>query len=89
MAPALDPRSPQVRELLDQALPADTSVVRKVLVGDQSRIVYALGDRGTGYVVYAERAIPADRRATVDRSSAYAGLDYAIYLGREHGQRQT
>ena len=35
----------------------------------------------TGFVVYAERVIPADRRASVDRTSAFADLDYAIYLG--------
>jgi serine phosphatase RsbU (regulator of sigma subunit) len=80
--PGLDPRGPEVRQLLAQALPVDTSVVRRVRVGDQSRIVYALADPRTGYVVYAERAIPADRRASVDRTSAYADLHYAIYLGR-------
>jgi len=77
----LDPRSAQTRQLLDQALAADTSVVRRLLVGDQSRIAYALADPDTGYVVYAERAIPADRRASVDRTSAFSGLHYAIYLG--------
>jgi serine phosphatase RsbU (regulator of sigma subunit) len=50
-------------------------------VGAQIRIAYGLADPDTGLVVYAERAIPADRRAPVDRDSAFAGLDYAIYLG--------
>ena len=33
------------------------------------------------YVVYAEAALPANRRAKVDTNSAFADLDYAIYLG--------
>jgi serine phosphatase RsbU (regulator of sigma subunit) len=56
-------------------------VVRRLTVGDQSRIAYALADPDSGLVVYAERAIPADRRAPVDRNAAYADLNYAIYLG--------
>jgi serine phosphatase RsbU (regulator of sigma subunit)/type II secretory pathway pseudopilin PulG len=64
-----------------KALAVDTSVVERVFVGKQSRIAYALADPDTGLVIYAERAIPANRRAPVDKDSAYAGLDYAIYLG--------
>ena len=60
---------------------ASRSVVRRVAIGERSRIAYALADPSTGLVVYAERAIPADRRAPVDRNSAFADLDYAIYLG--------
>src|SRR5262249_25451788 len=56
-------------------------VVRRVSVDGHPRIAYALADAGTGLVVYAERPIPADRRASVDRNSAFADLDYAIYLG--------
>jgi serine phosphatase RsbU (regulator of sigma subunit)/type II secretory pathway pseudopilin PulG len=79
--PGLDPRSQEMRDLLDHALSSSTWVVDQVRVGDQLRIAYAAGDPATGYVVYAERAIPADRRAPVDRNSAFADLDYAIYLG--------
>ena len=77
VAPGLDPRGPQIQELLDQRAAGGHLRGRAWSVGDQSRIVYALADRDTGYVVYAERAIPADRRASVDRNSAYAELDYA------------
>ena len=45
---------------------------------------------GTGvprsYVVYAESAIPQNRRARVDSNSAFADLNYAIYLGTVRDQ---
>ena len=83
VAPGMDPRGPEVQDLLDRALAAETSVVDRVQVGEQTRIVYALADPETGHVVYAERAIPADRRSPSDRSDAFTDLDYALYLG--HG----
>ena len=46
-----------------------------------------MADPGSDLIVYAERAIPADRRAPVDRDSAYADLDYAIYFGLEPTSR--
>ena len=41
----------------------------------------SVGGAGARYVVYAEAAIPKDRRARVDQNSAFNDLDYAIYLG--------
>jgi serine phosphatase RsbU (regulator of sigma subunit) len=79
--PGLDPQAAELQGFLKQATASSTSVVRRVTVGEQSRIVYALADPHTGYVVYAERAIPADRRSPVDRNSAFADLHYALYLG--------
>jgi serine phosphatase RsbU (regulator of sigma subunit) len=67
--------------VVDRAMASTTAVVARVTVDGRTRIAYALADRDIGYVVYAERPIPADRRAPVDRDSAYADLDYAIYLG--------
>lgn len=80
-AAGLDPHGPEFQGFLGHALSARTSVVRRVVIGGQSRIAYALADRGNDYVVYAERAIPADRRAPVASDSAYSDLHYAIYLG--------
>jgi len=68
--------------LVRRALTADSAVVRRVVAGKQTRIAYALADPETGVVIYAERAIPANRRAPVDRDSAFADLNYAIYFGR-------
>lgn len=80
--PALRPGDPAMRDFLERALGADTTVVRRVDAAGGSRIAYALADPASGTVVHVERAIPADRRSPVDRDSAYARLSYAIYLGR-------
>jgi serine phosphatase RsbU (regulator of sigma subunit) len=85
-ASSLDPRGSHIQDFLDHASTSGTPfVVRQLTVGDQSRIAYAKSDSVTGFVVYAERAIPADRRAPVDRDSAYVDLDYAIYIGSAAG----
>ena len=34
-----------------------------------------------GYVVYAENALPANRHSRLQSTSAFAGLNYALYLG--------
>jgi serine phosphatase RsbU (regulator of sigma subunit) len=81
-AAGLDGSSARGQALFQRALSGTTSVVERVPVGDQERIGYAMGNSKTGYVVYAERALPASRRAPVDRDSSFADLDYAIYLGR-------
>jgi hypothetical protein len=79
--PGRDPTSQAAKSFIRRASTADTSVVERVDVGKQLRIAYALANPATGSVIYAERAIPADRRAPVDKNSAFADLDYAIYFG--------
>jgi serine phosphatase RsbU (regulator of sigma subunit)/anti-sigma regulatory factor (Ser/Thr protein kinase) len=79
--PGMDPEGPDAQALVRRALGSTTSVVRRVEVGDRTRIAYALGDPDSGVVVYVERDIPEDRRSPVDSDSAYADLHYAIYLG--------
>jgi serine phosphatase RsbU (regulator of sigma subunit) len=81
LGPAPGAQDSEIQGFLTHALSGTTFVVRRLVVGEQSRIAYAFADRDTGFVVYAERAIPAYRRAPVDRSSAFADIDYAIYLG--------
>lgn len=82
VAPAMSVTSPATLAFLTAAFTKKTFSVSAVKVGAQRRIVYALANPPTGYVVYAERAIPADRRAPVASDSAFAELHYAIYLGR-------
>jgi serine phosphatase RsbU (regulator of sigma subunit) len=50
------------------------------------RLGYALaaGTAARPYVLYAENPLPANRRSRLQRSSQFAGLLYALYLG--HGQ---
>ncbi len=80
--PAMNAERSQTRAFLLDAFRTTGFVVRAVSAGSQGRIAYAEADAGTGYVVYAERAIPANRRSAVDNNSAFSELHYAIYLGR-------
>ena len=81
--PGLAPESNELRQHLNAAFSTSTSVVKQVDVGERVHIAYAVADLDSDLAVYTERAIPADRRAPVDRDSAYADIDYAIYLGTE------
>ena len=58
-----------------------------LLGAPQPRLGYAYATPGesAGYVVYAESPLPANRRSRLQSNSAFANLDYAIYLGA--GQR--
>jgi serine phosphatase RsbU (regulator of sigma subunit) len=81
-APALAPDSEELQGYLLRAFDQSTFTVRDVTAEDGGhRIAYAMAAPSSGYAVYAERPIPADRRAPVDRNSAFSDLDYAIYLG--------
>ena len=51
------------------------------LAGPRPRLGYVLS-ASSGWVIYGEGAIQPNRRAPIARSSAFAGLSYAIYLGR-------
>jgi hypothetical protein len=55
-----------------------------LLNSPQPRLGYTFTSPGlTGrYVAYAESALPANRRSRFQRSSSFADLDYALYLGR-------
>ena len=77
----IDGNSPEGQAFLGRALKSPTSVVERVVVGEQIRLAFALANLETGHVVYAERAVPANRRSRVDQDAAFADLHYAIYLG--------
>ena len=79
--PWMDPSGAEVQAFLERALSSSTSVVERLMKGDRSHIAYAVADPTTGLIVYAESAIPADRRSPADGDVAFADLDYAIYLG--------
>jgi hypothetical protein len=59
-------------------------VADRIVSGRQDRLGFALALPGTAghYAVYAEHAIPADRKASVASNSAFSDLNYAIYFGR-------
>lgn len=54
-----------------------------LLGGARPRLGYEFNtpDLPGGYAAYGESALPAHRRAPIQRGSAFAGLDYALYLG--------
>ena len=79
--PALPATSPEAVRYVRRAFDSSTMTVRSLSAGNRRWIGYARADPGTGFAVYAERAIPASRRAPIDRDSAFAQLHYAIYLG--------
>jgi len=79
--PWLVPRSEQTGAILERALTSPTSVVDRLQRGERARIIYALADPTTGFVVLTERTIRDDRRSRVESDSAFSGIHYAIYLG--------
>jgi hypothetical protein len=79
--PAMAPGRAATKTYLRQAFKRQTFTVRAVTVGSRTSIAYAQADPSTDLVVYADRALPGDRRSRSDQNSAFAGLHYAIYLG--------
>jgi serine phosphatase RsbU (regulator of sigma subunit) len=68
--------------LLALATRSKTFVVARVDGNPAPRIAYAAADpKDPRYVVYAERAIPANRQVPVESDSAFVDLDFATYLG--------
>jgi serine phosphatase RsbU (regulator of sigma subunit) len=73
----------EIRSLLDRVGRASTVVVLDLLDASKRGLGYAFrAGPGAKYVVYAEASLPQNRRAAVDNNSAFADLDYAIYLGQ-------
>lgn len=83
------PRS-EVAAIASRAIASGTFVVIARLSGAPRLLTYAdaTGTKARGYVVYAERALPADRRSKVaSSSSAFSELRYSIYLGHTANPR--
>jgi serine phosphatase RsbU (regulator of sigma subunit) len=76
-------RRAAITSFLTQAATKSSLTINNLLDASDRRLGYAMsvGGAGARYVVYAEAAIPKDRRARVDQNSAFKDLDYAIYLG--------
>ena len=78
----LKAQSAKAISLAALAVHSHTFVVTDVRVGEDHRVGYAIGDPADPtYVVYAERAIPANRRVAVEAGSAFSDLNFATYLG--------
>jgi hypothetical protein len=73
---------PDVRSFLSQATAKKVVSVLNLLGESPRRLGYAFSVGSSArYVVYAEAALPQNRRSNVDSNVAFSDLDYAIYLG--------
>jgi serine phosphatase RsbU (regulator of sigma subunit) len=79
----LTTRSVEARDLVARSFGSSTFVVSEFQDGRQLSLGFALATPGSGprFAVYAERPLPADRKAAVAQNSAFSDLSYAIYLG--------
>jgi len=82
-APDLSVTSATTASLINSALHSKSFVVAGIYGGRSPHIGYAYSLPGPAprFVVYAEHAVPADRRSAVASNSAFADLNYAIFLG--------
>lgn len=80
-APSVAASSSRAQRLVARTLASGTMAVDWGVSGQMIRITFVLADPESGFVLYAERSLPADRRAPVDTDSGFSGLSYAIYLG--------
>jgi serine phosphatase RsbU (regulator of sigma subunit) len=79
--PLLSPTT-TVAALVVGATRSTTFSVTSIATASHPRIGYTLADsRSHSYAVYAERAIPANRRVPVESDSAFSDLHFATYLG--------
>ena len=87
--PELETRPPQEVERFLRSATGRVSI--NDLLSQRDRrlgYAYAVADPNAAYVVYVEAALPANRRSTVDKNSAFADLDYALYLGRSASRQE-
>ena len=62
--------------------------INNLLAARERRLGYAYRvSPRAHYVVYAEAALPKERRAQIDKDSAFADLGYALYLGPKSDSR--
>ncbi len=85
---ARDPRVQEPNLVARAAVTGRLEVVGLLNVA-HPRIGYAYATPGVsaGFVVYAESRLPADKRSPIGQSSAFAGLNYALYLGHDQAPK--
>ena len=78
----LTPASAAAQAFVGKAFHTTTFVVTSIPANNPQSVGYALADSVTPkYAIYAERAIPANRRVSVESDSAFSDLKYATYIG--------
>lgn len=85
VAPKLAATSATAARFLGTAAHSSTLSVIGLLKAPSLRIGYAFANPAEpgGYVVYGERPLPANRRSSLQNTSQFAGLEYAVFLGKE------
>jgi serine phosphatase RsbU (regulator of sigma subunit) len=85
VAPKLAGSPGVAARFLGTAARSPTMSVIGLLKGPSLRIGFAFANPAEpgGYVVYGERPLPANRRSRLQSTSQFAGLDYAVFLGKE------
>jgi hypothetical protein len=85
-APPLLPTEPGGVTSFFQHVKAGGSLsVTSIIGGPTPRLGYAEipANQGNTVLIYAESPLPANKRAVIPKSSAFADLDFALYLGNK------
>ncbi len=88
VAPKLAASPAVASRFLGAAAHSPTLNVIGLLKAPSLRIGYAFANptQPGGYVVYGERPLPANRQSRLQSTSQFAGLDYAVFLGKPSEQ---
>jgi serine phosphatase RsbU (regulator of sigma subunit) len=74
--------SAPIDQLVQQTARSDGFTVSGLPADGMTRVAYAMADASApGWVVLAERAIPANRRVPLENGSAFSNLHFVTYLG--------
>jgi serine phosphatase RsbU (regulator of sigma subunit) len=89
--PELESQPPEkVRAFLRRATGRPTLSLYDMLDASDRRLGYAMSglSKQARFVVYGEASLPKNRRARIDKNSAFADLDYALFVGSRPRQSQ-
>jgi serine phosphatase RsbU (regulator of sigma subunit) len=88
LAPRLPTAGVEGPAFFAHASRSSTLDVIGLLNASAPRLGYAFTTPGasTGYAAYAEAGLPADRRSSLQSTSSFAGLNYAIWLNHRRPQ---
>ena len=77
----------EIRAFVQRTLSAEGMTVLDLLDGETPRLGYGYAAADRASVVYAEAPLPADRTQAAQPDSAFANIDYALYLETPEGSR--
>jgi serine phosphatase RsbU (regulator of sigma subunit) len=88
--PELASMPAQARAVLSKAERSSQLVLTGILNSSSPRLGYAFAIPGVshGFVVYAENPLPKGRRSSLEGSTGFSDLNYALYLGHDRRRSQ-